>query len=453
MEILKTEGPKIGLFLNASKCEWSWLDDACHAPCPIDQVSLVETSKIQMLGVPLGSVEFNSEFVADRLGVTSQKVMCLSDFDDSQAALYLLRLSFGIVRANHFMRTTPLSQWEQQAAEFDELVRSTAVAIIGAPLPPDAYEQACVSPCRGGLGLRRSSHHANASFNASKFEASVQCGEHWLDMPELYKSQRSASAFIDDAIMERLIAHSSCRDAQRLRRLNSRHANAWITALPSSLDGKDTILEPKIFQTAVSRLLGLPLMCDVTPCPSCEQTLDIHGDHSLCCRKTGDTITRHNRVRNFICDLAEKGMLNPEMEKQGILGPTDSSKRRPGDVSIPLWSHGRGLAIDVAVICPLASSHISQEVPCESYAASSKHGKYDDSFVGSRYDFAAVVFETSGAVNAEGEDVLKQIIRFASKRQRLCHSVFSGRTWTRLSCCIQMCVAQSCLNRLPPVVV
>ena len=35
----------------------------------------------------------------------------------------------------------------------------------------------------------------------------------------------------------------------------------------------------------------------------------------------------------------------------------------------------------------------------------------------SDYDFVPVVFETSGAVNKEGENVLKQIIRFASKRE------------------------------------
>ena len=117
-----------------------------------------------------------------------------------------------------------------------------------------------------------------------------------------------------------------------------------------------------------------------------------------CAAGTGDNITRHNRVRNFIFKLADRGLLNPEMEKQGILGPTDSSKRRPGDVSIPLWSHGRGLAIDVAVICPLASSHITCEEPCENYATHQKHGKYDASFSRSQYSFAAMVFETSGAV-------------------------------------------------------
>ena len=66
-----------------------------------------------MLGVPLGSDAFVCKLVEGKLLATSSKVMAkLADFDDPQAAMYLLRLSYGIVRANHFMRTTSLPQWE-----------------------------------------------------------------------------------------------------------------------------------------------------------------------------------------------------------------------------------------------------------------------------------------------------------------------------------------------------
>ena len=61
-------------------------------------------------GVPLGSDNFVSDFVQRELLPTTVRVTeRLIDFEDPQAALYLLRLSYGIVRANHFMRTTPLS--------------------------------------------------------------------------------------------------------------------------------------------------------------------------------------------------------------------------------------------------------------------------------------------------------------------------------------------------------
>jgi hypothetical protein len=119
-EVLKTRGPALGLHLNASKCEWSWLDPDCALPCPIrlevvsddNQVKLVPHSEIQMLGVPLGNVAFVSEFVERKLlGRLQETVAKLVEFEDTQAASYLLRVSYSIVRAVHFMRTTPLHQW------------------------------------------------------------------------------------------------------------------------------------------------------------------------------------------------------------------------------------------------------------------------------------------------------------------------------------------------------
>ncbi len=78
-----------------------------------------------MLGVPLGNDVFVSEFVeAKLLGRLSKTVERLVEFEDTQAATYLLRVSFSIVRAVHFMRTTPIEQWKVQASKFDSMIRS-----------------------------------------------------------------------------------------------------------------------------------------------------------------------------------------------------------------------------------------------------------------------------------------------------------------------------------------
>ena len=105
------------------------------------------------------------------------------------------------------------------------------------------------------------------------------------------------------------------------------------------------------------------------------------------------------------------------MEKKGILGPT--SGRRPGDVTIPLWSQGKGLAIDVAVTSPFNRKAVRSSSPCEDYAAQQKHGKYDASFRGKNYLFAAVVFETTGAINEEGARVLSQLARGSQLRGKV----------------------------------
>ena len=72
-------------------------------------------------------------------------------------------------------------------------------------------------------------------------------------------------------------------------------------------------------------------------------------------------------------------------------------------------------------------TYVRKEEPCEWYAATQKHGKYDASFEGTDYFFSAIIFETLGAINVEGEGVLKQLFRFAAKRLGREFTSYCGR--------------------------
>jgi len=61
-------------------------------------------------------------------------------------------------------------------------------------------------------------------------------------------SQTKASLVVDTAIHSRLVRESpSQREQQRLTRLLAEHAGAWVTAVPSSLDGSDCICPLRSF--------------------------------------------------------------------------------------------------------------------------------------------------------------------------------------------------------------
>ena len=71
--------------------QWSWLNPDCNLVCPIDGVPITPTSEIQILGVPLGSQEFTESFVKrDLLDVAEGVMSKLIDFEDTQAAIFLL---------------------------------------------------------------------------------------------------------------------------------------------------------------------------------------------------------------------------------------------------------------------------------------------------------------------------------------------------------------------------
>jgi hypothetical protein len=169
----------------------------------------------------------------------------------------------------------------------------------------------------------------------------------------------------------------------------------------------DTIMRPRNFTVSARVRLGVPVVASTSPCPLCPLDVDVLGDHASCCVKTSDTVARHNRLRNLLNHVAGEGLLAPVMEKQGIFGPT--SGRRPGDVTVPLWCKGKGLAIDVAVTSPFNVHNVSKAEPCESYAEMNKHRKYQQGFVGSDFDFTPMVFETTGGVNRAGPQTVVQV--------------------------------------------
>jgi len=46
-----------------------------------------------------------------------------------------------------------------------------------------------------------------------------------------------------------------------------------------------------------------------------------------------------------------------------------------------------------------------------------KSARYDNDFKGTAFEFAAMVFETTGGVNNEGLELLRQLFCFAAKHQ------------------------------------
>ena len=199
-DILQTRGPPIGLHLNPSKCD----------PCPIRIEGAGEEGQIKlvpfaMLGVPLGSDGFVDEYVGKKLiGRLQTTISQLVNFEDSQAAFYLLRISFSIVRAVHFMRTTPLPQWREQGLKFDAMLRKAAEDIFGFPMSDSTYAQAALTPKLGGLGLRKTVEHADLAYAASWHEANKQSGEEWKQPPTIpdYIPQKRASFSFDEKVLD-----------------------------------------------------------------------------------------------------------------------------------------------------------------------------------------------------------------------------------------------------------
>ena len=101
------------------------------------------------------------------------------------------------------------------------------------------------------------------AYHASWHEAQKVAKEKWsppANLPAEYLSQQDASFEFDEKMHKYLVDQADTRGAQRLRRAAQPHACGFITAVPSDEDGKDSLLRPRIFRTAVAYRLGVPVV-------------------------------------------------------------------------------------------------------------------------------------------------------------------------------------------------
>ena len=97
-------------------------------------------------------------------------------------------------------------------------------------------------------------------------------------------------------------------------------------------------------------------------CSLCPNTaLDLLGHHAVTCKKGGDVVTRHNRLRDVFVDFCHQAHLGVHVEVGSNLTP-DGSRSRPADVLVRDWITGRFAAFDFQVsLLPHLIKHASHQ--------------------------------------------------------------------------------------------
>src|SRR5258706_1212002 len=98
----------------------------------------------------------------------------------------------------------------------------------------------------------------------------------------------------------------SQRERQRLLRITESHAGAWITAVPSTDDGLDTVMKPQVFRTAVKYRLGVRVTGGGVPYPLCASKPLMSSAIMLLHKE------RNSRLCGQVC---REGMLSPVLEE------------------------------------------------------------------------------------------------------------------------------------------
>eukprot|EP00731_Ephydatia_muelleri_P002068 Em0001g2068a len=156
--------------------------------------------------------------------------------------------------------------------------------------------------------------------------------------------QKAFSAKMDDFQFNQLFNSSSLADRARLLSISSPHALSWLSVVPSK--GLGLHLNPDQFQVAIKWWLGLNAsggsLCSLCP----DTVLDPLGHHASTCKRGGDAVFRHNRLRDVVAESCRLAHLSVKVEARNNLTP-DHSHTRPADVLVQNWSRGRPAAFDM----------------------------------------------------------------------------------------------------------
>ena len=165
--------------------------------------------------------------------------------------------------------------------------------------------------------------------------------------------QKVLSNKIDNHLFTTLYEQSSAADRARILSVSSPHAASWVSVIPS--EGLGLHLQPSEFQVAIKWWLGLDTSCG-SICPLCPgRVLDPLGHNALTCKRGGDVVTRHNKLRDTLAETCRRAHLSVKVEAGSNL-TKDHSHTRPADILVPNWSLGKLAAFDLSVTSPLNSN-------------------------------------------------------------------------------------------------
>ena len=170
LNILQSKGPSFGLHLNLSRCDIFWPSGNQQFPEFAPEVQSINnvTGGAELLGSPIhGSEAFFANSVAKRIDRVLSCQDHLSDLEDPQVELHLLRNCLGLCKVNHLIRTVPTEKISEELIRFDSGLRHCLQTLSRLSVSDHAWLLSTLPICLGGLGLREALGSSPAAFIGS----------------------------------------------------------------------------------------------------------------------------------------------------------------------------------------------------------------------------------------------------------------------------------------------
>ena len=310
----------------------------------------------------------------------SRALKQLEKFPNLQLGLQLLRVSMGVCRGVHLLRTLQLEFCQALAANLSNALQNTLSNLLDVDFSQAAWTLASFSFRNGGMGLQDPIAIQPAAYISS---SALQAGENLQVRADLISTPLTLHSYLKDfpavvawiqqggnissqqiqndwskqhwwaqaAQAEVIAVH---RWEKRCRQLFSvPHASDWLRVVPNG-DPKTHLSNTQV-KALVKFRLAMPQAGLVPPCQGCHEQQDQFGDHALSCVQMG-RYARHNDIRETLRNISQHCGLHVHAGE----APPLPSGRRP-DLLIDRLGQGRPLAIDVSCSHPLHPSSYTAE--------------------------------------------------------------------------------------------
>ena len=435
LETVVSEGSKLGLELNTTKCEMFVFDgeaaernlvrERARASCA--GLLFPSETELSLLGAPLlkeGLLPAVQEKTSN-LAVLQSRLNLLC----AHQALFLLKNCLGLPKLLYVLRCSPAWKVPEALKEFDESIRVSLSAITNTELDEKTWRQATLPVSLGGLGIRRTEEIALSAYLASihsvqqlvstifpdsdldsAVEESLLRWSSTNDIqpptPEIRSQQRAWDCPMTKGIYDGLLRVADLNDKARLLACSAKNSGAWLHALPAAPLGN--LLDDNALRIAVGLRLGSRL-CLRHSC-RCGATVDEFGHHGLSCQRSVGRVSRHDALNETIRRALVSANVPARLEPKGML---EADRRRPDGMSLVPWKHGKALTWDVTVVDTVALTHVVDSAGRAGSAAENaekkKTEKYSD--LGSQYLFYPVGLETFGTWGPSATDLLEAVGR------------------------------------------
>ena len=94
-------------------------------------------------------------------------------------------------------------------------------------------------------------------------------------------------------------------------------------------------------------------------CPLSDKMLDPLGHHATTCKRGGDVVFRHNKLRDILAETCRRAHFSVQVEAGWDL-TSDHSHSRPADFLISNWVLGKTAAFDLSVTLLINSKTLSE---------------------------------------------------------------------------------------------